>query len=100
MHTVIFIAWATVLFTLALTQRLDKPPLEANLDYLQKGLLKYLHPVNSSHTQWASGWIPSHCKAMTEHANLSAADVDTFNVRYDDVCTREMRRVLSDQYSI
>lgn len=100
MHAVIFIALATSLSTLALTQGLDKPPLEASLDYLQKGLLEYLQPVNSSYTQWAPGWIPSDCKTMTEQANLSAADVDTFNVQYDDVCNHEIAGILSGQHSI
>lgn len=90
-----FLAWAGSLCTLALAQRLDKPPLETDLGYLQKGLMEYLGPVNSSYKQWPPGWIPADCKTMTENdtlalrgnISLSAADVETFNVTYDDVGT-------------
>ncbi len=76
---------AGLLCALALAQRLDKPPLENNLDYLQQGLLDNLHPVQSTQTKWPTGWIPADCKAMTELAGLSASDVETFNVTYIDV---------------
>lgn len=91
------IGLATSLATLALTQRLDKPPLEPSLDYLQKGLLEHLGSVKSSYKQWGQGWIPADCKTMTEDANLSAADVETFNVQYVDVCISVNARVLSHQ---
>ena len=65
--------------------RLDKPPLADDLDYLKKGLLEYLHPVKSSHTMWAPKWIPEACKNMTEDAHLTATDVEIFSVQYDDV---------------
>ena len=81
----IFVALAGSLVTLALTQSLDKPPLEDGLDYLQKGLLEYLHPVHSSFDEWTAEWIPADCKSMTESNNMSATDVRTFNVTYDDV---------------
>ncbi len=80
-----FVGLAGSLVTLALTQRLDKPPLEVDLDYLQKGLLENLHPVHSSFRKWAAEWIPADCKLMTENSNLSATDVRTFSVTYDDV---------------
>ena len=76
---------ASTLVTLAVTDPLDKPPLADNLDYLQKGLLQSLHPTQGWYTQWGPNWIPSDCKSMTEDANLSATDVDVFNVQYDDV---------------
>lgn len=82
-----FIGLAGFLVTLALTQRLDKPPLEAGLDYLQKGLLEYLGPVKRSYKKWTPGWIPSDCKTMTVNANLSVAHVETFSVQYEDVGT-------------
>ncbi|KAF6217414.1 hypothetical protein HO133_006930 [Letharia lupina] len=82
-----FIGLAGSLVPLALTQRLDKPPLETGLDYLQKGLLEYLGPVKSSYKKWTPGWIPSDCKTMTVNANLSVAHVETFSVQYEDVGT-------------
>ena len=75
-----FIALSGSLITLASTGQLNKPPLEGNLDYLQKGLLDSLHPTNSWHLQWSPQWIPADCKSMTEYANLSAIDVDVFDV--------------------
>lgn len=90
-----FIGLAGSLCWLALAQHLDKPPLENNLDYLQKGLLEYLPPVKSSYKQWGPGWIPADCKTMTEQANFSAADVETFSVQYDDVRTKLHLLVLS-----
>lgn len=77
-----------LVITLAMTDdTLDKPPLADNLDYLQKGLLESLHPVNSSHTRWSPQWIPADCKGMTEDNNMSAIDVEVFSVRYSDVST-------------
>lgn len=76
---------ASALFTLAVTDPLDKPPLADNLDYLQKGLLQSLQPTEGWYTQWGLDWIPADCKGMTEDANLSATDVEVFNVQYDDV---------------
>ena len=81
-----FIGLLCFLIKLAVTDdRLDKPPLAGNLDYLKKGLLEYLHPVHSSHTKWGPKWIPEACKDLTEDANLTATDVEVFNVQYDDV---------------
>ena len=85
---------AGALITTAVTEPLDKPPLADNLDYLQKGLLQSLHSTNGWYTQWGPGWIPADCKGMTEDANLSSADVEVFNVQYDDVGTRIEVRVL------
>lgn len=76
---------ASALFTIACADSLDKPPLANNLDYLQKGLLQSLQPTNSWYTQWGPDWIPADCKSLTENANLSAIDVDVFNVQYEDV---------------
>ena len=76
---------ASALFTIAVTEPLNKPPLTDNLDYLQKGLLQSLHPTDGWYTQWGPDWIPADCKSMTEDAKLSATDVEVFNVQYDDV---------------
>lgn len=78
-----------LIITLAVTDddHLDKPPLADSLDYLQKGLLESLHPMNSSYTKWSPHWIPADCKSLTEDNNMSATDVEVFNVRYSDVST-------------
>lgn len=68
---------------------LDKPPLADNFEYLKKGLLESLHPMNGSYTQWSPHWIPADCKSMTEDNNMSAIDVEVFDVRYSDVSTRD-----------
>ena len=72
------------LSTLAYAQKLDKPPLEDSLDYLQQGLMDNLPSVHSTNTPW-NGWIPTDCQQMTKDANLNPDDVTTFNVTYDDV---------------
>lgn len=79
------LSFIAVLFTLATGQRLNKPPLEQSLDYLQQGLLDNLQPVPSTQQQWPAGQIPADCKSMTEGAGLSANDVQTFSVTYNDV---------------
>ena len=76
---------ASALFILAGADPLDKPPLADNLDYLQKGLLQSLPSTDGQYTQWIPDWIPADCKTLTEDANLSATDVEVFNVQYDDV---------------
>ena len=76
---------ASALLILAGADRLDKPPLADNLDYLQKGLLQSLPSTNGWYAQWVPNWIPADCKSLTEDANLSATDVEVFNVQYDDV---------------
>ena len=78
-------AFASLLVTLALTQRLDKPPLEPNLNFIATGFLQSLPSVKNSYTQWPRDWIPVDCESMVENANLSAIDVEVFNVTYDDV---------------
>ncbi len=75
----------TILGALASAQRLDKPALENNLDYLNQGLLDHLAPTQSTVDKWGAGWIPADCKQMAQDAGLSPSDVETFNVHYADV---------------
>jgi len=84
MHTTTLLA-AIGVATLAQAQRLTKPTLQNSLDYLQDGLMKNLHPVHSTNTQWANGWIPQDCSDMTKGAGLNPSDVSTYEVKYDDV---------------
>ncbi|KAI4107001.1 MAG: hypothetical protein L6R37_001894 [Teloschistes peruensis] len=65
--------------------KLDKPPLANNLDYLANGLLDHYPTVHSSHDPWGNnGWIPQECKTAAETAKLSASDMNTYEVHYDD----------------
>ena len=89
----------SALFTLAVTDHLDKPPLADNLDYLQNGLLQSLQTTDGWYTQWGPDWIPADCKAMTEDANLSTTDVEVFNVQYDDVGFGAEVRVLQNWHT-
>ena len=72
-------------FSLVSAQQLDKPPLTPDLEYLKPALLDALPSVNMNKDQWGEGWIPQDCKSMTEEKGLNAADVETWNVHYDDV---------------
>ncbi|KAL9039598.1 MAG: hypothetical protein Q9214_004813 [Letrouitia sp. 1 TL-2023] len=65
-------------------QRLDKPALTNDLEYLHPGLLDNLPSVNQNHDKWGDGWIAQDCKNMAEEQGLNAADVETWNVKYDD----------------
>lgn len=85
---------------LALAQRLDKPALRNNLDDLQQGLLDHLPSMHYTADKWGPGWIPQDCKTMTRNAGFDPADVETFNVHYDDVsvgrhsiCTQPIRKL-------
>ena len=75
-------------FSLASSQKLTKPPLHPDLDYLTQGLMNNLHSTPSKFDQWAAGWIPADCKTMAQNAGLNPADVQTFNVHYSDVSSR------------
>ncbi|KAL8686604.1 MAG: hypothetical protein Q9218_006991 [Villophora microphyllina] len=66
------------------SQRLDKKPLQPNLDNLEAGLLANTHPAKSTMKQWPVGWIPANCKAIVERENMNPADIRTYNVTYDD----------------
>ena len=91
--------FASALFTLAVTDPLNKPPLADNLDYLQKGLLQSLQTTDGWYTQWGPDWIPTDCKVMTENAKLSSTDVEVFNVQYDDVGIEVKVRVLPNWHT-
>ncbi len=77
---------AALMAAVAHSQRLDKVALVGSLDYLQAGLMANMPSVPSTQTQWSAGWIPADCKFLTENAGLSAQDVETFEVTYQDVC--------------
>ncbi|KAI4182851.1 MAG: hypothetical protein L6R41_005747 [Letrouitia leprolyta] len=87
--TVISLAF-TLLSTLTSADehdRLDKPPLVDNLDYLQDGLLQNFPAAGSNYNVWEPGWIPKDCKDLTAEAGFNPADITTYNVNYDDCNT-------------
>lgn len=85
MHTKIPFTVA-LMAAVAHSQLLDQPNLVDSLDYLQAALMANMPSVPSTQTPWSAGWIPADCKSLTEDEGLSAQDVKTFEVTYDDVC--------------
>lgn len=75
----------TLFLTSATAQRLTKPPLQPNLDNLKQGLLSNLHPTHSTMDQWGAGWIASWCKDTAKTEGFNPADIQTWNIHYDDV---------------
>jgi hypothetical protein len=70
---------------LVLGQKLDKPALTSNLDYLEQGNIDNLYPTQSTNDQWGSGWIPSDCKDIANDEGMNPDDFEIYNVHYDDV---------------
>ena len=82
MHTATLLA-IIGLCSLASTQRLTKPTLESDLNYLKPGVTK-LPKVHSTHEEW-DGHIPTDCAQMAQDNKLDSNDVSTYTVNYDDV---------------
>ncbi|KAL8778385.1 MAG: hypothetical protein Q9213_007440 [Squamulea squamosa] len=68
-------------------QQLSKPALQPSVDYLNQGLVNNLSPTHSTWDIWGPGYIAQGCKDMTQRAGLNPADVETYNVHYDDCST-------------
>ncbi|KAL8718416.1 MAG: hypothetical protein Q9225_004444 [Loekoesia sp. 1 TL-2023] len=81
------LAFLSTLTSASEWDRLDKPYIVPNLDYLQPGLLDNFPPTGSNNDVWGPGWIPKDCKDITSDANLNPADITTYNVHYDDCNT-------------
>lgn len=79
---------ATALPLLATAQRLNKPALTPNLDYLEQGNIDNLHPTHSTWDKWGPGWIPADCKSIAQNEGKNPDDFEIYNVHYDDVCIR------------
>jgi len=68
---------------------LDKPVLNPSfpgggLISLAWGLTFKLPVTHSRRDMWGAGWIPEGCKWMAEFAKVNPADIEAFNVYYDD----------------
>ncbi|KAL9595275.1 MAG: hypothetical protein Q9179_005044 [Wetmoreana sp. 5 TL-2023] len=55
-----------------------------DLDNLKAGLLNNLHPTHSTTDRFKAGYIPSDCKEIVENEKFNPADIQTWNVHYDD----------------
>ncbi|KAL1985276.1 hypothetical protein VTN96DRAFT_8075 [Rasamsonia emersonii] len=75
---------ATALPLLATAQRLNKPALTPNLDYLEQGNIDNLHPTHSTWDKWGPGWIPADCKSIAQNEGKNPDDFEIYNVHYDD----------------
>ncbi|KAL8992848.1 MAG: hypothetical protein Q9169_006796, partial [Polycauliona sp. 2 TL-2023] len=69
---------------LGASQRLDKPPLQDNLDNLKAGFNANLKPVASTKTAYRAGYIPADCKRIAQNENKNPADFQVWNVKYSD----------------
>ncbi|KAL5332412.1 hypothetical protein BJX70DRAFT_407634 [Aspergillus crustosus] len=84
MKSTLKVVSALTALALAQAQRLDKPALSSNLDYLLEGNEANLPTVASQISQWEAGSIPKDCKDLGEGEDLSAADFEVYDVTYDD----------------
>ncbi len=90
MYTAANIAFGiSLLAALAYPQKIDKPSLQSNLDYLQQGLKDNFGPAAHTFDEWGDGWIPQFCLDASESADdgFNPADIKTYNIRYDDCGT-------------
>lgn len=83
MYTYTLLATACV-SSLALGQKLTKPALESDLDYLKQGLMDHLPIAPSTKQEW-NGYIPADCQSIAQEAKLDPKDVTAYSVTYNDV---------------
>ncbi|KAL8833169.1 MAG: hypothetical protein Q9170_004450 [Blastenia crenularia] len=80
------ISTSLALFTASVvSQQLTKPPLQPNLDNLKQGFLNNLSVQPSTRTAFTAGQIPSDCQKIAQREGFAPADIQTFNVKYNDV---------------
>ena len=87
MHTSSILTVIGLFLGSASSQRLNKPPLQPNLDNLKPGLMDNLKPVHSTRQKFKAGYIPKDCKTIAENEKKNPADYNNWVVKYDDVCT-------------
>ncbi|KAJ3496403.1 hypothetical protein NLG97_g2688 [Lecanicillium saksenae] len=69
--------------------KLTKPPVHPNLDYLEAGLEKYLPETSYTLHEWNNGYIPEECKKIVtggvdSGTHFNPSDFQIFDVKYDD----------------
>ncbi|TQV95245.1 hypothetical protein V2A60_009709 [Cordyceps javanica] len=69
--------------------KLNKPPVHPNLDYLEAGLEEYLPETSYTLHEWNNGYIPEQCKKIVTGGvdpgtHFNPADIQTFDVKYAD----------------
>ncbi|KAL8903918.1 MAG: hypothetical protein Q9171_007233 [Xanthocarpia ochracea] len=79
----------SLLAALAYPQKIDKPALQPNLDYLLEGLTENFGPAAHTFDVWGDGWIPQFCldASESEDNGFNPADIKTYNIKYDDCGT-------------
>ncbi|KAL8752673.1 MAG: hypothetical protein Q9199_005580 [Rusavskia elegans] len=87
MYTTTTIAFGiSLLATFAYPQKIDKPALQPNLDYLKAGLQSNMPSVGHNHHQWSDDWMPQYCleESKIKDNGFNPADIRTYDIRYDD----------------
>ncbi|KAH7303801.1 hypothetical protein B0I35DRAFT_495969, partial [Stachybotrys elegans] len=87
MHTsIVFGALAPLLslFQLVDGQRLDKPIVDPVTPSMDVSLLNTLRPVRHLYRLWVDGNLPLRCYDIAIQEGFSPADVDAYDVTYDD----------------
>jgi len=77
----LFITAATVF---ADSGKLDKPPNQDNLNYLEDGLMKNLPSTESTYSTIAGGLIPQDCANMASDNKFDPSDITAYQVTYHD----------------
>lgn len=78
---------------------LDKPALvRQGLSIFEDGLKANYPKGNFQKAMlWEPSWILADCKKFAERANLSATDIETYEVYYDDCVSPWVRTLNPDQ---
>ncbi|KAL8714569.1 MAG: hypothetical protein Q9220_001517 [cf. Caloplaca sp. 1 TL-2023] len=70
-----------------ISAKLTKPPLAQNLDYLTQNMYAHFPSTPSNRDKWSDGWIPKDCYDLATGNGNSPADIETYNVNYQDCNT-------------
>ncbi|KAL8777801.1 MAG: hypothetical protein Q9213_007698 [Squamulea squamosa] len=91
MYTTSTIAFGiSLLATLSHSQRIDKPAIRANLDYLKDGLFQNFQSVGHTFRPWDNqGWIPQYCldASQSQDNGFNPDDITTYEITYNDCNT-------------
>ncbi|KAL8849702.1 MAG: hypothetical protein Q9221_005312 [Calogaya cf. arnoldii] len=77
----------SLLATFAYPQKIDKPFLHENLDFLKDDLKKYMPTVRHDvGPPWSEDWIPQWCldESKSKDDGFNPADIRTYDIHYDD----------------
>ncbi|CAL8576762.1 hypothetical protein XPA_002627 [Xanthoria parietina] len=76
----------SLLASFAYPQKIDKPAVQPNLDYLKDGLQKNMPSIGHHVDPWSEDWMPKFCleQSKSEDDGFNPADIKTYNIHYDD----------------